>query len=112
MSYRIVNELPASQLGTAVPTAYKPMIDAMADMTYKVTLILFRASKGDVIPSKVAEKALLRLPLSNGQTRIAIGGCFTAEAEAMLREHGFHVFGLSELHWTDESYMSIRQPRT
>lgn len=112
LSFRIVQDLPIDKLQNAVPSAYRPMTDALPDLTQNLTLILFRASKGDVILSRVVDRAVRRIGEPNGHSRIAIGGCFTAEAEDALRRAGFHVLGLSEFHWTDEAYISIRgQPR-
>lgn len=112
MSFRILQDLPAEKLNNAIPSAYRGMTDSIPGMGSSVTLVLFRASKGDVILSRTAHKALGRVGVPNGETRIAIGGCFTTEAESALRKAGFHVLGLSELHWTDDAYMSLRgKPR-
>jgi hypothetical protein len=108
MSFRVIQDLPIGKLENAVPTAYRAMSDALPNKTAIVTLILFRSSKGDVILSRTAKRALEKIPKKGQETRIAIGGCFTAEAEALLKKYAFEVLCLSDLHWTDDAYISLR----
>ena len=108
MSVRVIQDLPVGKLENAVPTAYRAMTDALPNKTPNVTLLLFRSSKGDVVLSRVVKRGLERLPKKGQETRIAIGGCFTAEAEALLRKYAFEVLYLSDLHWTDDAYISLR----
>jgi hypothetical protein len=108
MSFRIIQDLPLGKHENAIPTAYREMVDAIPDKTPKMTVILFRSSRGDVILSRVAKRALEKLPKKSDQTRIALGGCFTSEADALLKKYAFEVLQLSDLHWTDDAYLSLR----
>lgn len=108
MSFRVIQDLPIKKLPDAIPTAYRTMAENIADKTATLTVFLFRSSKGDVILSRVVKRALAKIPKKGTETRLAIGGCFTAEAEVALKKAGFNVLGLSDLHWTDDAYMALR----
>ena len=77
------------------------------DVAY--TVLLFPHSPSDVVRSPPVVKALARLPA--GTPIVAVAGNFTAEARRALSERGAVVLTLGDFHWTDESYVRIREPR-
>ncbi len=75
--------------------------------TYDAVLLQFSAAQSDVVLSSVVRRALDSIGTMAEPSRLAIGGCFTAEARHLLTEAGFVAYSLHEFHWTDKSYKKI-----
>jgi hypothetical protein len=63
----------------------------------------------DVVLSRVVESALRSFDVSGGETLVAVAGCFTAEGLELLRAMSAIILQMNEWHWTDESYLRIRE---
>jgi hypothetical protein len=57
--------------------------------------------------SRVVESALAEVA-DSAEPLVAVGGCFTVEGLEMLRERHAVTLQLSEFHWTDDSFKTIR----
>lgn len=69
------------------------------------TLLWFGA---DVVLSRAVQKALRRLP-DPPERIVAAAETFTADARLLLDQHGGLVMEGHDAHWTDASYLRIRQ---
>jgi hypothetical protein len=112
MKFQIVRDISVERLASHVRPAFRGLIPAPRSKTEIFALILFRFQhdeKGSgVIISSAAEQALARLGNVQGQRTLALGGDFTLEAKALLRQNGVEPVGLRDFGWTDESYLNIK----
>lgn len=107
MKHTLQRGLTADALRASVPPRYRPLLpDALSDPPY--SLLLFRNDRNDVVLSRAVEAALADAASESG-TLVAVGGCFTVEGLELLRGRRAVVLQLSEFHWTDESYRTIRE---
>ena len=100
MRYTIGRKLTPAKLHAAVPRRYRAALPALRDTSY--TLLQFRSAREDVTVSSVVRSALSRLDVEQADRLVAVGGNFTLEALAILRERGAIILTLSDFAWTDE----------
>jgi hypothetical protein len=60
------------------------------------------------VPSGIVKRGLERLP-PDAVDLVAAGPGFNTEALELLRARGATIYTLSDFHWTDASFQSIRQ---
>jgi hypothetical protein len=107
VKHTIKRGLSPEGLRASTPARYRPLLPAeLPEPQY--TLLLFRLARNDVVLSRVVQSALAEVADVAGPL-VAVGGCFTAEGLELLRARQATVLELSEFHWTDESYRTVRE---
>ena len=89
-----------------VPPRFKSVVSALP-RGGQFSAIVFHGE--DVVLSGHTKKALRRLLSTENVALLALGYCFTQEAQELLCTEGFEIVQLHHFHWTDESYQTIRQ---
>jgi hypothetical protein len=115
MRFHIIRHITAERLASRVRPAFRSLLPPSSSENERFTLILFRVQHDlrsfNVILSAAVYKALAQLGDVEGERTLALGGDFTQEAKAALRENGVEPLGLRDFGWTDESYKRIKGPR-
>jgi hypothetical protein len=74
-----------------------------------VAVLVFGNDMRQVVVSGDVRKAMKGRMACEAILGIAVGGSFTREAAALLRQQGFVGMGRTVVDWTDESYQRARQ---
>lgn len=99
--------MSANTLRGLIPKRYHSQVRWSDFEAGEAALFLFRHDREDVVLSSVVRRALDSVTDLSEPYRLAVGGCFTAEAASILTTAGFQAYTLSDFAWTDESYKSI-----
>ena len=107
MKFKVLKNITSEKLLSVVPRRYRELVSMNTKEPAVYAVLLFRHDRKDVVLSRVVNQALSHLGDVGRQKVIAIGGCFTAESQALLKDRGIEFYQLSDFHWTDASYTSI-----
>ena len=102
------HHLSADELRRLIPKPFLPRLALLSLGTGPFTLAIFGTANNEIAMAGRVRRTLKRLA-GKGETVIAVAFGFTAEALASIREAGAIPCTISDFHWTDESYASIRQ---
>ena len=91
-----------------LPRLYKERAQVTPLRGARYHLLLFGSAKDEVVLSGIVSRCLERLPPDQAEL-VAAGYGFTAEALGLLRARDATIYSLSDFHWTDTSFQSIRQ---
>ena len=103
MKVTIYSKLPGSRIGNVLPPAYRELVPEAVEPAKEYSVLLFAHTARDVVPSAAVRRALRRLGAAAPGGIVAIGTVFTAEALALLSEHGAQVVAQRKGRWTDQS---------
>ena len=103
MKVTIYDHLLGARVGHVVPPAYRDVLPTPLDPALPYSVLLFAHTARDVVPSAAVRRGLRRLGAPAAGGILAVGTVFTAEALALLAEHGAHVVAQRRGRWTDES---------
>lgn len=103
MKVTVYDRLLGARVGHVVPPAYRDLIPAPLEPAVPYSVLLFAHAARDVVPSAAVRRALRRLGTPPAGGIVAVGTVFTAEALALLAEHGAQVVAQRKGRWTDES---------
>jgi hypothetical protein len=95
------------QLERMVPPEYRALARTLAHTGVQYHVVQFAHDRQDVVTSASVRRALAKIATEHAI--FAVGANFTAEATKLLEEREAFIARLSDFHWTDESYASIRQ---
>lgn len=98
----IYDRLAGDRVGRVVPPAYRTLVPETLDPTREYSVLLFAHTARDVVPSSAVRRGLRRLGAPAPGGTVAVGTVFTAEAVALLEEHGAQVIAQRKGRWTDE----------
>jgi len=91
MKVTIYDRLHGARVAHAVPLAYRDVLPTTLDPAVAYSVLLFAHAARDVVPSAAVRRALRRLGAPGAGGIVAVGTVFTAEALALLAEHGAQV---------------------
>jgi len=106
-AFRIHPEITRVALARSLP----PSLNVIpGEGTERVVAIVFRADKRRVVRLRQVEKALARAHLGDGPL-VVVGGCFSVEAIARLRELGAEVHAAHDHVWSEPAIDQVKRPR-
>ncbi len=108
LKFKVIDGLSPEEVMRQLPRRYKERAQLTPLRGVRYDLLLFGAAKDEVVLSGVVSRALERVPPDIADL-VAAGPGFTTEALELLRARGATIYSLSEFHWTDASFQSIRQ---
>lgn len=103
MKVTIYEGLDGRRVANVVPPAYRELLPAELDPEQRYSVLLFAHTARDVVPSAPVRRALRRLGAPAPGGVLAVGTVFTAEALALLAEHGARVVAQRKGRSTDAS---------
>lgn len=103
MKVTIYDQLLGARVGRVLPPAYRGLLPAPLAPDAPYSVLLFAHTARDVVPSAAVRRALRRLGAPAAGGLVAVGIVFTAEALALLAEHGAQVVAQRVGRWTDAS---------
>jgi len=109
VKFKVYRHVPPQTLRGLIPKRYHPQVNWADFESGESVLLLFAHDRKDVVLSSVVRRAIDSLMDLDEQSRVAVAGCFTAEATIALAEGGFRSFTLSDFPWTDDNYKRIRK---
>jgi hypothetical protein len=108
LKFTILDGLSPEQVIKQLPKPYMERAQVLPLRGNRYHLLLFGAAKDEVVSSGVVKRGLERLPPNEAEL-VAAGPGFTAEALELLRARDATIYALSDFHWTDAGFQSIRQ---
>ncbi|MDK8643919.1 hypothetical protein ABZ787_13270 [Micrococcus luteus] len=91
-----------NQIKKMVSPIYKGIIPNSNEI---VTGLIFPE---EIILLSDVRRALKRINQDSEIKRIAVGYCFTIEAQQLLKEYNYNTFSISNFEWSDERYKEIK----
>ena len=107
MKAQITPDLRPDTLVDRVPPPYREHIPLAQLHAARYTLVVFAASRDEIILSGAVRRALASVPLDT--PLVVAGPGFTVEALDLLTARDALVCALGQFHWTDSSYEKVRQ---
>ena len=108
MKAKVYSNISGSALAKHVPPPFRGQV-ALRGFEREpgsFTLLVFPAQKQDTVLSGAVAHVLSGA--GPDERLVALGGCFTLEALALLKERRAEVFAQSDYPWTDAGFQQIR----
>ncbi|KQN98976.1 hypothetical protein [Paenibacillus sp. Leaf72] len=105
MKYKIYKEVLKNKIKSYIPPRY--FCKLPVSWPEKITIIVFKTDRNNVVLSNTVEAALSNEDLNNQINIVVFGGCFTIESIQLLRDRDISYISISDFLWTDESYKQI-----
>jgi len=107
VKFKIHRNVSAEKLPRIIPHQVASQLTRSLMDSPETALLIFSIDRNHVVLSALARKAVAALADSAESQRLAVGGCFTLDALAVLKDAGFTTIAIDGFPWTDESYKRI-----
>jgi hypothetical protein len=108
MKAKVYSNISGSALVKLVPPPLRGQVElrGFEKEPGAFTLLVFPAQRQDIVLSGAVAHVLSRT--APDESLVALGGCFTVEALALLKARRAEVFTQSDFTWTDAGVQAIR----